>query len=74
MASAIFFLDLKGKVHTQRYIFSAEGVALTLQQRPSWLAITEEIFPCRLWRNSPYSSATQRKRAPPFPHVFQMKE
>lgn len=60
MASAVFFLDLKGKVRLMR--IGPQTVKLTLY-RPSWLEITEVIFLCQLSKSS-LSSYQKPKKTP----------
>lgn len=55
MASAVFFLDLKGKVYLLRLDIYVVLEELTYRDRPFLPETTEVIFPCRLSRNSPYS-------------------
>jgi hypothetical protein len=52
MASAVFFLDLKGKVSS--HAGSSALPLLTVHYRPFWLEIIEEISLCQQSRNSQY--------------------
>jgi hypothetical protein len=71
MASAIFFLDLKGKVGVS---CSVEYEDIDRHGRPYWRVTTEEIFPCPLSKSSPYSSAKLKRRAPQFHHASPTRE
>lgn len=71
MASAVFFLDLKGKVRCSQ--ISKTGKQQLTSGRHFLPGIIEEIFPCQLSRNSQFYYQKQKKNRLPYHHVSQTK-
>ena len=90
MASAIFFLDLKGKVRFCNLLSSLYELPLTPRRCEFNKLISsctgelvfrlfspetiEEIYPCQPWRSFQCSFLMQRKKAQQFRHVSHTRE